>query len=288
MTYYNKEKILEKDVYITESHQNVLLPWWKNFNKFGKMNLITIDTHTDTATAFRGEIKNKIGTEDCELTKAEIDKIKKDCEKVENRENSFCYQNLESDIFLQKISKKVQEYIESLSIDKIENLKEIVSNLRNDEYVDFAVRKDFFDKVFVISNNTIEPQKIPELEKRIFGTDVDFYKSCDDEEITEQKTSEDKSLLEENILNQYLKELEEKSGVYPLSDSYVLDIDLDFFKYKKWLNPKNYKTFYHLIKNAKYITIAIEREHLKIESGGKVNPEIALETIKNHIKKAQK
>lgn len=251
MCYYDKKEILSKDVYFVQNHQYVLLPWWKKYKEYGKLNLITIDTHTDTVDAFRKYLTIK------------------EPEILANR-----------DFYEIK-----DEYIKQLPFDNIKDIECAIFDLNNDEHIDLAVIKTIFDKVFVISNNTEHYRG--KLVDNIFGTDISFYEKSDGGRASEYKITKERSILEEIILELYLKELEDQSKIYPLDKPYVLDIDLDFFKYKKWLYPKNKNIFYKLIKNSEYITIAIEEYFLKIESEGRIMFEDAIKSIEYHIKKAQ-
>ena len=66
--------------------------------------------------------------------------------------------------------------------------------------------------------------------------------------------------------------------------SYILDIDLDFFRTAKYINPNKKEVFYHLIRQAKIITIATEPDY--IEKG--ITADYLLSKILYHIEEAMK
>ena len=66
--------------------------------------------------------------------------------------------------------------------------------------------------------------------------------------------------------------------------NYILDIDLDFFRTAKSVNPNNKEVFYHLIRQSKIITIATEPGY--IEKG--ITADYLLNKILYHIEEAMK
>lgn len=100
-------EINKKKLYIVENHHEVIEAWeiYKNQN----LNVITLDTHTDTKLCFE----------------------------------NYCYHNNTTSNIL----------INNYNNNRIE-IKNIISKLKNDEHIDFAVRSGIVNKVFVISYNT--------------------------------------------------------------------------------------------------------------------------------------
>ncbi len=66
--------------------------------------------------------------------------------------------------------------------------------------------------------------------------------------------------------------------------NYILDIDLDFFRTAKSVNPNKKEIFYDLIRQAKIITIAMEPDY--IEEG--ITADYLLSKILYHIEEAMK
>ena len=73
-------------------------------------------------------------------------------------------------------------------------------------------------------------------------------------------------------------EIEDVTGV-----SYVLDIDLDYFRTKDALSPKDATIFHGLIRNAVAVTIATEPKFVLMERLDSVTSNYSLEKIIQHI-----
>lgn len=73
-----------------------------------------------------------------------------------------------------------------------------------------------------------------------------------------------------------------------ITQSYILDIDLDYFHTRKSINPDNTMIFYQLIRNADLITVALEQGCVEYNSYEEedVTSEWLLERLDMHIQNA--
>lgn len=122
-------RIQNKDIYIVQSHHQVLEAW----EKIPMCNVFTLDYHTDTKEAFstyaywRADSEVKAGK----------------CSNLEARRDEL-------------IQEKLQGYRE-----KRISIGSINANLRHDEHIDFSVRTGICEKVFVLACNRNEGSSNP-------------------------------------------------------------------------------------------------------------------------------
>ena len=214
-------EINNKKLYIVENHHEVLEAWEKYKNQ--KINVITLDTHTDTKLCFE----------------------------------NYCYHNNTTSNIL----------INNYNNNRIE-IKNIISKLKNDEHIDFAVRSGIVNKVFVISYNTSNNMS----NTNIFSEEPNNYNN---QLIIEYNnfttlTSED-SYIHSRTIALTPKVLNDATNYFSSLDKnyankYILDIDLDYIC-TMYAFDEDLSKFKELIKNAELITIAKEPSFVKYENG---------------------
>ena len=213
-------EINKKKLYIVENHHEVLEAWgiYKNQN----LNVITLDTHTDTKLCFE----------------------------------NYCYHNNTTSNIL------INNYNNN-SID----IKNIISKLKNDEHIDFAVRSGIVNKVFVISYNTSNNMS----NTNIFSEEPTNYNNqpiieynnfttltCEDSYIHSRTIALTPKVL--NDATNYFSSLDKN-----YANKYILDIDLDYIC-TMYAFDEDLSEFKNLIKNAQIITIAKEPSFVKCEN----------------------
>lgn len=112
--------INNKNIYIVEEHHHVLKAW----EQYQGANVITFDYHTDTHEAFLQEAsKNSFG--ELPLNRDEISSS----ERKNNQRKFF------------------------LEYDRNRNIDDIISKLKSDEHLSFAVQSGIIDFVYVCSHD---------------------------------------------------------------------------------------------------------------------------------------
>ena len=215
-------EINNKKLYIVENHHEVLEAWEKYKNQ--KINVITLDTHTDTKLCFE----------------------------------NYCYHNTTTSSTI---------LINNYNNNTID-IKNIISKLKNDEHIDFAVRSGIVNKVFVISYNTSYSIG----NANIFSEEPNNYNN---QLIIEYNnfttlTSED-SYIHSRTIALTPKVLNDATNYFSSLDKnyankYILDIDLDYIC-TMYAFDEDLSKFKELIKNAELITIAKEPSFVKYENG---------------------
>ena len=150
-----------------------------------------------------------------------------------------------------------------------EDLEEAIRLLRHDEHFDFAVRNDIIRSAAIFSHVNFSIDVNPAV--RIVhtppepGTEEQYYAQ----------------ILETEFLKKNLEEA-------PLTEPFVLDIDLDVFKGARSIQPREPELFYELIRRAEAITISRERDWVRLLNldYGKLQYEYFLEHLLEHIGKA--
>ena len=212
-------EINNKKLYIVENHHEVLEAWEKYKNQ--KINVITLDTHTDTKLCFE----------------------------------NYCYHNTTTSSTI---------LINNYNNNTID-IKNIISKLKNDEHIDFAVRSGIVNKVFVISYNTSYSIG----NANIFSEEPNNYNN---QLIIEYNnfttlTSED-SYIHSRTIALTPKVLNDATNYFSSLDKnyankYILDIDLDYIC-TMYAFDEDLSKFKELIQNAELITIAKEPSFVKL------------------------
>lgn len=239
------EHINSKKVCIVEEHHHVL-EYWIDYNLRSSTipYLITLDHHEDTKKAFKNYVWLSCDDKHC-ISHEEFEKRRKEyLDKIQ----------INDDIFLQQ--------------------------LKHDEHIDFAIRKNIITNAFVISY--LNETSLTDCD----NTNIYYIKrsSCypgcnkiphDDECI---RTMYDKC-IEDEFLQDALNNIPMQ-----YKDNYILDIDLDYFHTIRSLEPERMDIFYDLIKNAKIITIAKECEWVnRTKLDDEIDSEYILDKLLEHI-----
>lgn len=259
---YSLEKIIDKDVFIVDSHQDVLLPWSIIRRRHQKsLNLITLDHHTDTVRAFRNYIFHTV------------------------HKNKFDIAN----DFNEQYQKQVSLLIKTIDWNSDSSINQAISKLNWDEQIDAAILIGVIDFAVAINLSSTSPLKNKIVEVSSICS-LNCEKSMHDDTCQLHHYNQ---VLESNYLERMLeiaeKEIPSTKTNNIDSNPYILDIDLDYFHTEKSINPDDTNKFYSLIRNAQAITIALEEncvQNLKVE-GSDVNSDGLLYSIKEHVRKAQ-
>jgi len=220
------KKVGTKDVYVVQSHHQVLEAW----EKIPLCNVFTLDYHTDTKEAFgtyafwRADSEAKAGRcKDRAVRKVEL------------------------------IQEKLRGYRE-----KRLSIQSINANLRHDEHIDFAVRTGIASKVFVLAHSRNESCSNP----RVYQTHCsDIYENQPIIEYATPDRNADNALTDQVLKEAMLKAEAMSTNFF---DRYILDIDCDYFNTDKSLSPESLAVFSRLVTQAEIITIAREAECVKI------------------------
>lgn len=206
--------------------------------------LITLDQHTDTLLAFR----------------------------------YYCCDKCESIGYSYDFDKANQMAIDMLQNSNINDLS-FIEKLNNDEHIDFATKKGIISRAFVISfeyaddKYDLDNDKIYYIPKDRYNKYLGMAQDKNYERILSD------NCIEDDDLSICLNEIP-----VDYSSNYILDIDLDFFRTTKAINPNKKEVFYHLIRQAKVITIATEPDYIE----GDITADYLLRKMLFHIEEAIK
>ncbi|MDY0051008.1 MAG: UPF0489 family protein [Aliarcobacter sp.] len=147
------------------------------------------------------------------------------------------------------------------------DIKDIITKLKNDEHIDFAVKSGIVNKVFVISYNTSYNMS----NTNIFSEEPTNYNNqpiieydnfttltCEDSYIHSRTIALTPKVL--NDATNYFSSLDKN-----YANKYILDIDLDYIC-TMYAFDEDLSEFKNLIKNAEIITIAKESSFVKYEN----------------------
>ena len=228
--------VCEKNIYIVDVHNEVLVPWAVERNKLTDApNLITFDTHTDTHHAF--------------LRRAGLDSGNYDFNTI----NSIR-----------------MKYLDSINHDDIGSVKSAVRILNNDEHIVAALEKDIINKALVECYDSKGGYPINmgnyyedrDTKPNLYVPQTDDLYDNDGNNLFEISMWEDEFLTK--IFHRYSDMIGEKISVDDfIKENYILDIDLDCFRYLNVVNPSNDNIIKKLFKNSTAITIAKEFECVK-------------------------
>lgn len=130
---------------------------------------------------------------------------------------------------------------------------ELVKSLKNDEHIDASVLCDLVDKVLLITYT--QSGKNDNL------IDVNDFQDYNNHRIiVNQHLKMPEMSIDSEILEEQFKRFELCISPKYWRSNYILDIDLDFFYKTDSINVKDNSFFKNLIKNAKAISIARERQ----------------------------
>lgn len=298
MKKLQQSSISGKRVYIFEDHATALSAWAKERRQTSiAPNLITLDCHTDTHTAFTGHIY---------------------------------YQ--EGGVTLpQNIDELSCQICSGINYENEQNIEDAVSKLRHDEHIDCAVKTGIISSAFVISyfghrgtlsieetdhqnqyksiyengkftftspepfNKTLEELNYAVPDDKIFIIPADLgYDPSPDATEEEQHRRHCDLAVEKSYLDVKLKianKMAASLGVTDLlSEDFILDIDLDYFRTARSINPQDTSTFYKLIRRSAAITIALEPKFVIYErvEGENITSDFLYPKLLKHIENALK
>lgn len=272
-----------KPVYIFESH-NIALAAWAEIKRTHDQDLIliTLDYHTDKNKAFR--------------------------------RSDFVYEYARGNP--EKTELRINERISQVDWRDDESIHQAVTDLKNDEQIDAAIRLGLFSFAFCINHRhettSIEVRdwiketggfplgrKRPEPpyayevpDNKIF--EVGGNCSIKNEETThgdDCATPVEDQVIESVMLEHLITTANSMARFASIEDitrvPYVLDIDLDYFRTLKSLSPDDATTFHAIIRNAVGITIATEPAYVHdLRMDDELTSDYALERVLQHINSA--
>ena len=236
-----KRTVNNKDLYIVSSHNQVLEAW----EVAPGLNVFSLDYHTDTRDAFqnysywRADSEAKAGK--CGNQDTRTDELK---------------------------GEKIRQYLDGrISMDQIND------NLRHDEHIDFAVRTNLINLAFILSTNRNETSSNP----NVFIDDsdatyqnqriIEYSPSCVPDCRNGMHEGACMTLRADSVIEDFfLTEAVSRAGFFnsDFFEHYILDIDCDYFNTDQSLFPGRMDVFLRLIREASFLTIALEPECVKI------------------------
>lgn len=230
-----------------KKHHEVLKEW----EKYNIKNVFSLDYHSDTHKTLLRYLYNQ------------------EVEYNENIKDEEIFKNIE-----EKRKLIIKWYLSGFI-----KLEEILKDLKNDEFLDFAIRGMVVEKIFVHG-----PTILSENNNEIVSV-IDNPNSFKDNEILlyspQNNTNE---LIEDYILEKSINLITNKIDNNFFED-FILDIDLDVFNTIKSINPKQSEIFRWLIKKAKLITIAEELEYVdELKEDEIINVDYLIEKLEKLIK----
>jgi hypothetical protein len=230
-----------KQVFIVRSHNQVLEAWEKRPG----LNVFSLDFHTDTREAF--------GNYSHWRTDSEVRAGR--CEDPENRKKELTDQ-------------KIRAYLDGAS-----PLRSINDNLKHDEHIDFAVRTDMIARAFILSKNSNPSSSNPHVHVLLGSEEykdqriIEYSPPCVPGCPKQAHDSDCRRLLadaslEDRVLEDAVSKAESLDPAF--FDGYILDIDCDYFNTERSLQPAQSGVFGKLVREAAFVTIALEPECVKI------------------------
>lgn len=204
-----------KEVFICENH-NEVLKFWSEFKEL-KPYLVSFDHHTDLHQAFQDKI-NEIGSN-----------------------------------YKPESQKEFLEIQRKLLSELKENNFRNISELKNDEHIDAAIKLEYFEKALIYSFDSYFHRK-----DRVWT--INFDDKYENQKIIVNSLciKENNNLIESKTLEPCFGFFDDYIDKDLWKGNYILDIDLDFFKTEKSILPEDGSFFKSLIDNAIAISIAKE------------------------------
>lgn len=254
------EMIGQKPVYVVAKHQFVLSPWAEVRRQLAKPPiLITLDHHTDTRFAF----------------------------------GTFAYSQKHYDDRGSAITpeKVIRTELERINFEDPRTIEAAISHLENDEHISAAIESRILDHAYAI---TFREEKGDPLAERIFHVPPGCWVGCTASQHDQAcHVEQSAQAIESKYLASKLQCIAEISPSFGVSnvldESFILDIDLDYFHSERSILPKDSSLIYRLIQRSIAITIATEA--LCVFShrlpGESITPDWLLQKLKEHIRTAQ-
>ena len=172
----------------------------------------------------------------------------------------------------EEFNEKQTELLNQVDFENKNTVFKAVEKLSNDEHIVTAIKADIVSSAFVVAHNAA-------------NTDLRTYS---EHKIACKNINNSDSVLETEVLNEAFKSFEgvltEACEPALFKNSYILDIDLDYFNTFKAVAPNDSSLFESVLKNAGLITIATEPEYVKncaLDSG--LTSEYLLEKLLSYI-----
>lgn len=210
-----------KKIYIVDRHNFVLPIWWRLINNTPL--LVSFDYHTDTIKPL-----SNYGF-------------------IESRK---FVKHHSSNEHIKKANEIIKNEIKNIEINSKNSIIDISRKLNNDEHIRMAKKLDIIKDFYIVS-----------IEENLKQCDGNFYRldclpTCnkmphDDECFQKIKNN---VLEDEYILNTGF-------SFNTLEQTFILDIDCDYFTCLESLQPNQFKVFKNLVINSEFITIAREPEY---------------------------
>lgn len=255
------EQIEGKDVFIVEHHHFALIGWAEVRRRLGYAPaLLSFDRHTDTLFAFSGYLgATKRLTDDDLVMSGRTEK---------------------------KVIQECQKYSYSA-----ESIEAAVTNLRNDEHIDAAIRIEVIKRAFIIShdcNGAVRRNAEGTFDGYILPIYVIPLEMLDREE--RSNLPDEREIAGRGFESRFLRRLVSLISEVATADGepdwrvpgYILDIDLDYFRTKSAISPTDTFVFHKIIREAEAITIATEPTYVR--SGWLDEEQISSDELLQHLK----
>ncbi len=272
-----RREIHGKPIYIFESHNVAFAAWAEIKASYdGELLLLTLDHHTDVHEAFVGWAYKANG-----------------------------------DLMDDNVSPLIEGRLAKVDWRNEQSVQDAVAELKNDEQIDAALRLGLFSYAFCFNNQhtntrSIEEERFSENwtfgavppeppftyrvpRRRIFEIGEICEIGCekvphDDDCMKPAADQGIESVMLERLIGK-ANAMARAAGLEDITQvPYVLDIDLDYFRTKDALRPKDATVFHHLIRNAVAITIATEPDYVRTERLERdLTSDYSLERILEHI-----
>lgn len=285
--------ISEKSIYVFNDHHTALLAWAKERRKMQQAPyLITLDSHTDTRPAFTAHICRQEGHDTSE---SELEELSRElCRQIDFADE----QSVEDAV--RRL--RHDEHIDCAVKSGILNSAFVIAyrgcggtrSIEEDEHLGKyrTVQENNRMVVLCPEQLNLSPEqlnyKVPE--KRIFEVPESVgYNPLPNTSDDEQHRQHYNSAIETSYLDAKLRianRMAAALGVTDLlSEEFILDIDFDYFRTVRSIEPEDISTFDQLIRSSSAITIALEPQFVLLEriKGEDITSDLLFPKLIKHI-----